>query len=181
MGLSLAWRTVEGDERRLLSHRRWSASHHGRRRPDPRIRSRALERRKGLRSSDRAGPTCRSISRTASGNTPLASAPSASSITSGDHPRQIHSQADVEVTSTSPAAIARDISLREHPRKYRTLGNADVRALVEENRADANMENGFAVPSLTTVLRLAVARRCRVTELVSVFDKVEDLAALLPK
>ena len=45
----------------------------------------------------------------------------------------------------------------------------------------SNMENGFAVPSLTTVLRLAVALGCKVTELVSVFDKVRDLPALLPK
>jgi transcriptional regulator with XRE-family HTH domain len=45
----------------------------------------------------------------------------------------------------------------------------------------SNMENGFAVPSLTTVLRLAVALHCKVTELVSVFDKVADLPSLLPK
>lgn len=45
----------------------------------------------------------------------------------------------------------------------------------------SNMENGFAVPSLTTVLRLAVALRCKVTELVSVFDRVPDLPSLLPK
>jgi transcriptional regulator with XRE-family HTH domain len=45
----------------------------------------------------------------------------------------------------------------------------------------SNMENGFAVPSLTTVLRLAVALGCKVTELVSVFDKVRDLPSLLPK
>jgi transcriptional regulator with XRE-family HTH domain len=45
----------------------------------------------------------------------------------------------------------------------------------------SNMENGFAVPSLTTVLRLAVALGCKVTDLVSVFDKVLDLPALLPK
>jgi hypothetical protein len=43
------------------------------------------------------------------------------------------------------------------------------------------METGIKVPSLTTILRLAVALGCRVTALTSVFDKVEDLAALLPK
>jgi transcriptional regulator with XRE-family HTH domain len=37
----------------------------------------------------------------------------------------------------------------------------------------SNMENGFAVPSLTTVLRLAAALGCRVTALVSVFDKID--------
>ena len=44
----------------------------------------------------------------------------------------------------------------------------------------SNVENGFAVPSLTTVLRLAVALGCKVTELVSVFDET-DLPAILPK
>jgi transcriptional regulator with XRE-family HTH domain len=45
----------------------------------------------------------------------------------------------------------------------------------------SNMETGIKVPSLTTVLRLAVSLGCRVTALTSVFDKVEDLAGLLPK
>jgi transcriptional regulator with XRE-family HTH domain len=44
----------------------------------------------------------------------------------------------------------------------------------------SNMENGVAVPSLTTVLRLAVALDCKVTALTSVFDKV-DLPSILPK
>jgi transcriptional regulator with XRE-family HTH domain len=44
----------------------------------------------------------------------------------------------------------------------------------------SNMENGFAVPSLTTVLRLAVALGCRVGKLVAVFDQT-DLVAILPK
>jgi len=44
----------------------------------------------------------------------------------------------------------------------------------------SNMENGFAVPSLTTVLRIAVALDCKVTALVSVFDKT-DLPSILPK
>jgi transcriptional regulator with XRE-family HTH domain len=44
----------------------------------------------------------------------------------------------------------------------------------------SNVENGFAVPSLTTVLRLAVALACKVTALTSVFDKV-DLPSILPK
>jgi transcriptional regulator with XRE-family HTH domain len=45
----------------------------------------------------------------------------------------------------------------------------------------SNMERGLKVPSLTTILRLAVALRCRVTELVSVFDRVDDLLSLLPR
>jgi transcriptional regulator with XRE-family HTH domain len=44
----------------------------------------------------------------------------------------------------------------------------------------SNIENGVAVPSLATVLRLAVALDCKVTALTSVFDKV-DLPSILPK
>ena len=42
----------------------------------------------------------------------------------------------------------------------------------------SNMERGLKVPSLTTILRIAVALGCKVTELVSIFDKT-DLAAIL--
>jgi transcriptional regulator with XRE-family HTH domain len=44
----------------------------------------------------------------------------------------------------------------------------------------SNMENGFAVPSLTTVLRIAVALDCKVTAMVSIFDAT-DLPSILPK
>jgi len=44
----------------------------------------------------------------------------------------------------------------------------------------SNMENGFAVPSVTSVLRLAVALGCKVTSLMAVFDKT-DLSSLLPR
>jgi transcriptional regulator with XRE-family HTH domain len=44
----------------------------------------------------------------------------------------------------------------------------------------SNMERGLKVPSLTTILRLAVALGCRVTELVSSFDKA-DLPSILPR
>lgn len=49
-------------------------------------------------------------------------------------------------------------------------------------RADgiSDMERGLKVPSLTTILRLAVALDCKVTALTSVFDTV-DLPAILPK
>ena len=36
------------------------------------------------------------------------------------------------------------------------------------------------MPSLTTLIRLAVALECKVTDLVSIFNKT-DLRALLPK
>ena len=44
----------------------------------------------------------------------------------------------------------------------------------------SNMERGLKVPSLTTILRIAHAMKCKVTELVSVFDK-QDLGAILSK
>jgi transcriptional regulator with XRE-family HTH domain len=44
----------------------------------------------------------------------------------------------------------------------------------------SNMEHGFKVPSLTTIIRLAVALDCKVMDLVGTFDKI-DLRALLPK
>lgn len=44
----------------------------------------------------------------------------------------------------------------------------------------SDMERGLKVPSLTTILRLAVALDCKVTALTSVFDHA-DLRAFLPK
>lgn len=44
----------------------------------------------------------------------------------------------------------------------------------------SDMERGLKVPSLTTLLRLSVALDCKVTSLVSVFDKT-NVRALLPE
>jgi len=44
----------------------------------------------------------------------------------------------------------------------------------------SDMERGLKVPSLTTVLQLAMALECKVTDLVGVFDK-RDLRELLEK
>jgi len=44
----------------------------------------------------------------------------------------------------------------------------------------SNMERGLKVPSLTTILRLAVALGCKVTEMVSIFDKT-DLPSIVPR
>jgi transcriptional regulator with XRE-family HTH domain len=44
----------------------------------------------------------------------------------------------------------------------------------------SNMEHGLKVPSLTTILRLAVALDCKVLDLVGAYDKT-DIRALLPK
>jgi transcriptional regulator with XRE-family HTH domain len=71
--------------------------------------------------------------------------------------------------------------LRELRQKYRVTQHELAQAAGLTDAYISNVENGFAVPSLTTVLRLAVALGCRVTELVSIFDKVGDLRSLLPK
>jgi len=71
--------------------------------------------------------------------------------------------------------------LRELRQKYGVTQHGLAQAAGLTDAYVSNLENGFAVPSLTTVLRLAVALRCKVTELVSVFDKVPDLPSLLPK
>jgi transcriptional regulator with XRE-family HTH domain len=44
----------------------------------------------------------------------------------------------------------------------------------------SDMERGMKVPSLTTLLRLSLALDCKVTELVSVFNKT-DVRKLLPE
>jgi transcriptional regulator with XRE-family HTH domain len=71
--------------------------------------------------------------------------------------------------------------LRELRLKYRVTQHDLAQAAGLTDAYVSNLENGFAVPSLTTVLRLAVALGCKVTELVSVFDKLSDLPSLLPK
>jgi transcriptional regulator with XRE-family HTH domain len=43
-----------------------------------------------------------------------------------------------------------------------------------------NLEHGLKVPSLTTILRLAVALNCKVMDLVGAYDKT-DIRPLLPK
>ena len=70
--------------------------------------------------------------------------------------------------------------LRELRQKYGVTQNALAAASGLTEAYISNMENGFAVPSLTTVLRVAVALRCRVVDLVSMFDK-SDLPSILPK
>lgn len=44
----------------------------------------------------------------------------------------------------------------------------------------SDLERGVRVPSLTTIIRLAVALDCQVTDLVGVFNK-QNLRSLLPK
>lgn len=44
----------------------------------------------------------------------------------------------------------------------------------------SEIENGVMLPNLVTLFRIAAALPCKLSELVSVFDK-EDLSRLLPK
>lgn len=44
----------------------------------------------------------------------------------------------------------------------------------------SDIELGFKLPNLLTVVRLAIALECRVGELTSAFDKA-DLSSLVPK
>lgn len=69
--------------------------------------------------------------------------------------------------------------LRELRRK-RGLTQAALAELVGSTEPYmSNLETGVAVPSLTTILRLAVALKCKPSQLVTEFDTM-DVAAVLP-
>jgi transcriptional regulator with XRE-family HTH domain len=70
--------------------------------------------------------------------------------------------------------------LRELREKYGVTQHALALASGLTDAYISNMENGFAVPSLTTVLRIAAALNCKVTSLVSIFDRT-DLGSILPR
>jgi transcriptional regulator with XRE-family HTH domain len=64
----------------------------------------------------------------------------------------------------------------EHGISQRTL--ADLMGM--QHPYISEMERGLKVPSLTTILRLAVALKCEVTDLVDIFNG-RDLRKLIPK
>lgn len=72
----------------------------------------------------------------------------------------------------------------ERLREVRLKRNVTQQALAEAAGMSltyiSNMEHGFKVPSLTTIIRIAVALDCKVMDLVGAFDKT-DLRKLLPK
>jgi len=72
----------------------------------------------------------------------------------------------------------------ERLRVLRQKRELTLRALAEATGMSlaylSDLERGLKVPSLTTLIRLAFALRCKVSALVTIFDK-EDLAKLLPK
>jgi transcriptional regulator with XRE-family HTH domain len=66
-------------------------------------------------------------------------------------------------------------------RKKRSMTQVELaeRSGVPQNHI-STIERGAKLPTIGTLIRLAAALQCKVTALVSVFDK-EDLAKLLPK
>ncbi|HEV7764671.1 MAG TPA: helix-turn-helix transcriptional regulator [Thermoanaerobaculia bacterium] len=80
----------------------------------------------------------------------------------------------------TPAGKAFGERMRE-VRQKRGLTQAEVseRSRLPQARI-SELERGARMPNLVTILRLAVALDCKVTDLTSVFDKV-DLPSLLPK
>jgi transcriptional regulator with XRE-family HTH domain len=72
----------------------------------------------------------------------------------------------------------------ERLREMRLKRNVTQQALAEAAEMSltyiSNMEHGLKVPSLTTIIRIAVALDCKVMDLVGAFDKT-DLRALLLK
>lgn len=68
-----------------------------------------------------------------------------------------------------------------HVRKRRGLTQEELANLAHlAGPYISDMERGLKVPSLTTILRLAVALDCKVMDLVGIFDKTH-LASILPK
>lgn len=72
----------------------------------------------------------------------------------------------------------------ERLREMRLKRNVTQQALAEAAEMSltyiSNMEHGLKVPSLTTIIRIAIALECKVMDLVGAFDKT-DLRVLLSK
>lgn len=67
----------------------------------------------------------------------------------------------------------RDIRQRRH------ITQAELARIAAMSEAYiSNMEHGLKVPSLTTILRLAVALNCKVMDLVGAYDKT-DIRSLI--
>ena len=71
----------------------------------------------------------------------------------------------------------------ERLRELRDKRGETVRSLAEKAGMSFtyinDLERGIKTPTLATIVRLALALRCKVTDLVSVLDK-HDLATLVP-
>ena len=84
------------------------------------------------------------------------------------------------MTTAHPEAVMFGERLRElrEKRELSLRSLADLAGMSYTYISD--MERGLRVPSLTTIIRLAVALDCKVTDLVGMFDK-KNLRSLLPK
>ena len=81
---------------------------------------------------------------------------------------------------TQPEGVVFGLRLREvRLKKGVTQGELSLRAGMSVAYI-SNMEHGLKVPSLTTILRLAVALDCKVMDLVGAYDRM-DIRSLLPK
>lgn len=82
-------------------------------------------------------------------------------------------------TTTRAAAL-----LGERLRTLREKKDVTQVALAERSGVRQShisaIENGTMLPTLATLIRIAAALPCKISELVSVFDK-EDLSKLMPK
>lgn len=79
---------------------------------------------------------------------------------------------------TQPEGEVFGVRLRELRRRRRLTQEALADAAGLAGPYVSDMERGVKVPSLTTLLRLSVALDCKVTELVSVFNRT-DVRALV--
>ena len=84
------------------------------------------------------------------------------------------------MTTAQPEAVMFGERLRDlrEKRELSLRSLADLAGMSYTYISD--MERGKRVPSLTTIIRLAVALDCKVTDLVGLFDK-KNLRSLLPK
>jgi transcriptional regulator with XRE-family HTH domain len=71
------------------------------------------------------------------------------------------------------------LRLLRNERGITQAGLAETSGLIDTYISD--MERGLKVPSLTTLLRLASALRCKVSDLVTVFDEEPDLTRFFGK
>lgn len=84
------------------------------------------------------------------------------------------------MTTAQPEAVIFGERLRDlrEKRELSLRSLADLAGMSYTYISD--MERGLRVPSLTTIIRLALALECKVTDLVGMFDK-KNLRSLLPK
>lgn len=81
---------------------------------------------------------------------------------------------------SGPEAVIFGERLRELRRKRGLTLDALAEAADMSLTYVSNLETGVKVPSLTTLIRLAAALKCKVPELVNVYND-HDLATLIPK